>query len=82
MTEAMILNNSIKKAIIHEYIRKWLSFYLSQAILLLVKCSMTVTLQSILVVFFLQIILIILLMEKERSILTMVNYGMNLDLAL
>ena len=31
---------------------------------------------------FLQIILIILLMEKERSILTMVNYGMNLDLAL
>ena len=82
MTEAMIVNNSLKKAIIHEYIQKWLPFYLSQEILLLVKCSMTVTLQSILVVFFLQIILIILLMEKERSILTMVNYGMNLDLAL
>ena len=31
---------------------------------------------------FLQIILSILLMEKETSILTMVNYGMNLDLAL
>ena len=68
MTEAMIhvVNNSLKKAIIHEYIQKWLLFYLSQAILLLVKCSMTVALQSILVVFFYKLFLLFCLWRRKE----------------